>query len=59
MEANVSGWVDAPRYMYGATPLRRDLFVDWYQPVARIGRNRFDICPVVRTLGRKVWTSEG
>ena len=32
--------------MYGSTPLRRYLFVGWYEPVARIGADRFDTYPL-------------
>lgn len=45
--ADAEGWVNTPPYMYAFLPLRRHLFTDWYQPVARIGRKLFDRYPLV------------
>ena len=46
INADVTGWIDPPWGIYGSTPLRRYLFVDWYEPVARIGADRFDTYPL-------------
>ncbi|MYN67736.1 MAG: DUF2235 domain-containing protein [Acidobacteria bacterium] len=46
LRADVIGWTNPPLYMYGFTPLRRYLFVNWYEPVARVGASRFDIYPL-------------
>ena len=47
ISADVTGWIKAPAYMYGFTPLRRHLFVGWYEPTARIGADRFDVYPLM------------
>ncbi len=56
--ADVHGWRDKPLqsgpagtqsppwYMVPALPLRRHLFEDWYQPVARVGDKLFDRYPL-------------
>ncbi len=49
IKADVNGWRSAPWYMYLFTPLRRHLFVDWYQPVARIDNKLFDRYPLRAT----------
>ena len=48
--ADVTGWIKAPAYMYGFTPLRRHLFVGWYEPMARIGADRFDMYPLMANV---------
>ncbi len=44
--ADVSGWLDAPWYLYLFTPIRRHWFADWYQPIARIDDKMFDRFPI-------------
>lgn len=50
--ADVTGWIGAPAYMYGFTPLRRHLFVGWYEPMARVGADRFDMYPLMLHVAR-------
>ncbi len=47
--ADAGGWTDAPLAMYLWTPLRRHLFADWYQPIARIQNTLFDRYPLAST----------
>lgn len=52
IEADVKGWCQdwcqtrPPWYLYLATPIRRHLFADWYQPMARIGNKLLDRYPL-------------
>ena len=49
IEADVYGWLETPAKMYAATILRRHLFADWYQPIARIDHKLFDRYPLRET----------
>ncbi len=49
IRADGKGWIDAPKRMYLLTPLRRHLFANWYQPIARVKRTLFDRFPVAST----------
>ena len=53
IDADARGW--APDSSSGiaplAAPIRRHLFADWYQPIARIGNKLFDHYPLVNTEG--------
>lgn len=49
IKADVNGWRSAPWYMYLFTPVRRHLFAEWYQPIARIDHKLFDRYPVRAT----------
>lgn len=41
--ADLNGWAESPSwYVHLATPIRRHLSKDWYQPIARIGNTWFD-----------------
>jgi hypothetical protein len=43
VKADTNGWYgSAPWYAHLATPLRRHLSQDWYQPIVRIGNTWFD-----------------
>ena len=52
IEADVKGWCQEwcqtppPWYLYLATPIRRHLFADWYQPMARIDNKLLDRYPL-------------
>jgi uncharacterized protein (DUF2235 family) len=52
IEADVKGWCQdwcqtpPPWYLYLLTPIRRHLFADWYQPMARIDNKLLDRYPL-------------
>ncbi len=49
--ADANGWRPnaAPAFISLATPIRRHLFADWYQPIARIDNKLFDRYPLVNS----------
>ena len=43
IKSDVTGWLDAPWWMYGFTVWRRHLLVGWYELMARIGVHGRDV----------------
>lgn len=44
--ADAYGWLEPPGWSPWVVPLRRHLFADWYQPIARIGATAYDRYPL-------------